>query len=595
MVTKKIISSFLLYFVVILLTSCSTDNYVNTGKENVLRLEPKEGNPRNSEGDFLQLKDGRILFVYTHFTKGSADNAGAHLAGRYSSDEGKTWTTEDVTILGNEGGMNVMSVSLFRLSDERIALFYLRKNSESDCIPYMRTSEDEAKSWSEPTRCIPDNGYFVVNNDRVIRLKSSRIIFPTSLHNTPESEATNIGKIRCYYSDDEGKTWIKGKDALNPDNATTQEPGIIELKDSKLMLFCRTESGVQYISYSSDQGESWSTLKPSNIKSPLSPASVERIPQTGDLMLVWNNNYKPIRDGGKRTPFNLAISKDEGKTWEKTKTIESDPSGWYCYTAIEFVGDHVLLGHCAGDTQLHVGLATTQITRVSLDWIYSEATPEPTVKTDSNGVVELNCTEKEAKIYYSLEREQPNILYESPITISRITPLWAHATSKGKSKSGLITTYVGSNIFQPSIDVPISKGQGLAYDYYEDIVFSVDSIEKLTVKERGVIGQFKINNRQRDTSFAFIFSGYLTIPMDGKYTFYLASNDGSVLHIDENELINNDGAHSMSEESATIALRQGEHKIVLKYFQMLGGQGLMLSWKGPGFDKVEIPESALLH
>jgi len=51
----------------------------------------------------------------------------------------------------------------------------------------------------------------------------------------------------------------------------------------------------------------------------------------------------------------------------------------------------------------------------------------------------------------------------------------------------------------------------------------------------------------------------------------------------------------MSEESATIALRQGKHKIILKYFQMLGGQGLILSWKGPGFEKEEIPESTLLH
>ncbi|MCK5457525.1 MAG: exo-alpha-sialidase, partial [Melioribacteraceae bacterium] len=340
MTTKKTILSFIFYFTIVLLSSCSSDTNINSGKEIVLRLDPKDGNPRNSEGDFIQLKDGRILFVYTHFSKGSGDNAGAHLAGRYSADEGKTWTTEDVTILENEGGMNVMSVSLFRLSDDRIALFYLRKNSESDCIPYLRTSTDEAKSWSEPTRCIPDKGYFVVNNDRVVRLKSGRIIFPTSLHKTPDSETTSIGKIRCYYSDDDGITWLRGNDASNPENATTQEPGLIELNDGKLMLFCRTESGTQYFSYSSDQGVNWSTLKPSNIKSPLSPAAIERIPKTGDLMLVWNNNYKPIHDGGNRTPFNVAISKDEGATWEKIKEIESDPYGWYCYTAIEFVGDN---------------------------------------------------------------------------------------------------------------------------------------------------------------------------------------------------------------------------------------------------------------
>jgi BNR repeat-like domain/PA14 domain len=580
---------------VLLFSGCGNKHSNNSVKEIVLRLEPDEGNPRNSEGDFIKLKDGRILFVYTHFTEGSGDNAGAHLAGRYSADDGKTWTAEDEIILKNEGDMNTMSVSLFRLSDESIVLFYLRKNSESDCIPYMRTSHDEAKSWSSATRCIPDSGYFVVNNDRVIILKSGRIIFPVSLHKTHETETTNIGKIRCYYSDNEGETWKKGEDASNPDQATTQEPGIIELKDGRLMVICRTESGTQYFSYSSDEGESWSALKPSNIKSPLSPASIERIPQTGDLMLVWNNNYKAIRDGGNRTPFNLAISKDEGETWEKIKPIESHPNGWYCYTAIEFVGDHVLLGHCAGDRTKTIGLATTQITRLNLDWIYSDATSTPTINADSSDVVELNCNDNEAKIYFSLERKIPNILYDSPITISRTTPLWIQAKVEGKSKSELITTYVGTNVFQPSLEVPSSRGQGLTYDYYEGIVSTVNSIENLILKGRDVIGEFKIDNRQMDTNYAFIFKGFLTIPGDGKYTFYLVSNDGSVLYLDDHELINNDGAHSMQEESADISLLKGKHKIVLKYFQMLGGQGLILSWKGPGFDKKNIPESVLSY
>ena len=67
----------------------------------------------------------------------------------------------------------------------------------------------------------------------------------------------------------------------------------------------------------------WSPLEPSTITSPLSPASIERLPGRGDLLMTWNNNYKAARDGGKRTPFNVAISRDEGKTWEKIKSVES--------------------------------------------------------------------------------------------------------------------------------------------------------------------------------------------------------------------------------------------------------------------------------
>ncbi len=136
------------------------------------------------------------------------------------------------------------------------------------------------------------------------------------------------------------------------------------------MMFIRTNSGAQYLSYSKDKGKNWSPAVRSNIASPLSPASMERIPSTGDLLLAWNNN-----DGstpaikGRRTPFNVAISKDEGKTWQPVKTVEDDPDGWYCYTAIHFTGNHVLLGHCAGNRTKN-GLAVTHVTRLSLDWIY---------------------------------------------------------------------------------------------------------------------------------------------------------------------------------------------------------------------------------
>src|SRR5687767_4827320 len=63
--------------------------------ERHLTLAPKPGNRRNSEGDFIRLKDGRWLFIYTHFTDGANDHSKAFLASRESSDDGRTWTGED--------------------------------------------------------------------------------------------------------------------------------------------------------------------------------------------------------------------------------------------------------------------------------------------------------------------------------------------------------------------------------------------------------------------------------------------------------------------------------------------------------------------
>ena len=324
----------------------------------VLQLNTGDNNPRNSEGDFITLKNGRILFIYSHYTGAStSDHAPAYLAGRYSDDKGKTWSKEDFTVLENEGRMNIMSVSLLRLQNGNIALFYLRKNSTTDCIPMMRISTDEAKTWSAPIVCITDQkGYFVLNNNRVIQLKKGRLLMAVSLHQTPEDDKFSAkGKLFSYYSDDNGMTWQCSAEVPNSSGIICQEPGVIEFNDGTIMMFIRASGGFQQLSYSNDKGQTWSPMVASSIHSPLSPASIARIPSTKDLLLVWNNNDgSNPQTKGKRTPLSVAVSKDEGKTWEHITDIETDPVGWYCYIAIHFTKKDVLLGYCTGSNYLAV-------------------------------------------------------------------------------------------------------------------------------------------------------------------------------------------------------------------------------------------------
>ncbi|CAL1517234.1 sialidase family protein [Chitinophaga sp. MM2321] len=338
----------------------------------VLQLNPGPDNPRNSEGDFITLKNGNILFVYTYFSGDNGDDHGhAYLVSRSSSDQGKTWSKEDKLVVKQEGDMNVMSVSLLRLQNGKIALFYLKKNSMADCIPLMRISDDEAKTWSEPTTCITDRvGYFVLNNNRVIQLKNGRLVMAVALHKVPTDKTwSNSGKLYSYYSDDNGRTWTNSAEVPNPEKIVTQEPGLVELKNGNLLMYIRAGAGVQCLSYSSDKGATWSTIEKSTLVSPLSPATIARVPGTGDLLVVWNNNGLTKY----RTPLNIAISKDEGKTWGNIKTLEDDKSRGYCYTAIHFTSKHVLLGYCAGSQASGSGagiLSQTDIKRLSLDWIY---------------------------------------------------------------------------------------------------------------------------------------------------------------------------------------------------------------------------------
>jgi len=339
--------------------------------EVVLHLPPRPGNPRNSEGSFIALRDGRILYVYSHFTGGAHDDAEAFLAGRFSEDGGRTWSTEDVTVVRNPPGRNIMSVSLLRLHDGRIVLFYILKESRSNWRILMRVSTDEARTWSEPRQCTPTPGLYVLNNDRAVQLRSGRLVLPIAYRTPEQGRSTPEALIACLLSDDGGATWRRSREGRRVAGVWTQEPGVVELKDGRLLLFCRTQVGCQYISHSTDGGETWEELRPSNIVSPLSPASLKRIPHTGDILLVWNNNAAPWSgwETLRRSPLNVAISRDEGQTWENIRTIADDPTRWYCYTAIAFVGAYVLLAHSAGSGKGAERLAFHQITRFHLDWL----------------------------------------------------------------------------------------------------------------------------------------------------------------------------------------------------------------------------------
>lgn len=340
-----------------------------TGEEapvrKVLQLPPGPDNPRNSECAFVTLRDGAILMVYSHFYgSSSSDYGNARLASRISRDGGRTWSDSDRVVVSNEGGMNVMSVSLLRLQDGRIALFYARKNAHADCIPMVRYSGDEAATWSGARPCITDvPGYYVLNNDRVVQLRNGRLLMPVAMHQSPTMPWQDRGRVFCYRSDDGGLSWQRGPEVANPDSVVTQEPGVVELRNGHILMFMRTNAGVQYLSRSRDGGLSWSSAALSRIVSPLSPASIKRMPDGRRLVMVWNRN-----DGsdpgirGKRTPLTIAFSRNEGRTWKHVNTLESDRDGWYCYIALHFTSEgRLLAGYCAGSQSRKTRLAQTDI------------------------------------------------------------------------------------------------------------------------------------------------------------------------------------------------------------------------------------------
>lgn len=352
------------------------------GNRTVLTLAPTPDGPRNSEGAFATLRSGRIIFCYTAYYGGKgSDHDPARIAQIHSDDQGLTWSAPK-TIVENEGRYNVMSVSLLRSASGRLHLVYLVKNDWLDCRPYLRTSEDDGASWSAPKLILPAPGYFVVNNDRLIQTAKGRLLLPVAFHRSrgqdPLSSRSFDARAMALwiYSDDDGQKWQEAANwwAMPVRSASgLQEPGVVERADGSLFSWARTDAGSQYGFDSKDGGKSWSAPTPTTLASPVSPASIKRIPGSDELLAVFNDHSGRFPfPKGKRSPLVAAISKDGGATWGRPKLLEGDPDGWYCYTAIHFVGDDVLLAYCAGDSAKKTYLNVLRIRKTSLAWLRAE-------------------------------------------------------------------------------------------------------------------------------------------------------------------------------------------------------------------------------
>ena len=148
------------------------------GRE-VCFLRTGKHNPRNGECSFIRLRDGGIMCVYTkYYGDDWTDHSIARLEAIDSYDEGETWSESRILIEKDKDALNLMSVSLIRLENGDLGVLYLRKSMKDDkllCMPYFVRSSDEGKTFSEPILCVNKEGYYCVNNDRLIRLKNGRI------------------------------------------------------------------------------------------------------------------------------------------------------------------------------------------------------------------------------------------------------------------------------------------------------------------------------------------------------------------------------------------------------------------------------------
>jgi len=144
------------------------------------------------------------------------------------------------------------------------------------------------------------------------------------------------------------------------------------------------------------------------------------------------------------------------------------------------------------------------------------------------------------------------------------------------------------------IPAPEIGGTGLWGYYYNDKFFSILKIKKLDPQISFNWGSYLPDPSLSSPALSIRWSGQTKINQAGTYTFYLKTEDAAKLWVDGNLLINRKVNASKTELSRSASLTVGPHEIKVEYSASYGPYGLVLSWKGPGFDK-RVVESAVLY
>jgi len=177
-------------------------------------------------------------------------------------------------------------------------------------------------------------------------------------------------------------------------------------------------------------------------------------------------------------------------------------------------------------------------------------------------------------------------VFDEPFTISGETTVKARRfDEQGFGSATSMKTYK-----------PVPAGTGLRYRYYEGAWTRMPDFNELKPKFSSVTSDLNIETRQmRDDFWAIVLEGNLQLAKQGEYTFHLNSDDGSLLYIDDQLVIDNDGDHSAVELSGKKTLTAGSHRLRLEFFEATGAAILDLDVEGPGMPRQPIPFDRLSH
>jgi len=163
--------------------------------------------------------------------------------------------------------------------------------------------------------------------------------------------------------------------------------------------------------------------------------------------------------------------------------------------------------------------------------------------------------------------------------------------------SGITAEEESNATYHPAKKLEVTK-QGVNYKYYE-YEGKIKSVHQSTDKNisrlagEGWLNNFSLSPAEKEDYFSFEYNTWIQIPEDGIYKFYTYTDDGSLLFIDDQLVVDNDGSHSAKRADGRIALKAGFHNMKVLYFESYMGESIEIGISSRNIREMVIPDNML--
>jgi hexosaminidase len=215
---------------------------------------------------------------------------------------------------------------------------------------------------------------------------------------------------------------------------------------------------------------------------------------------------------------------------------------------------------------------------------------------DGNTVLKVTNPLPSVKIHYTLDGSVPT--RNSPILSSQqkftkpVKVKFASISSSG-AKSEIYVVDIKKDTWKtPEANDSNKLKPGLLANFYAGVFSNTKSISG-DILRKETLRNVHISDTVKLPAFGAKIKGYIRIPKQGVYNFALTCDDGGVLKIANQMVVDNDGQHSPALKSGQIALKQGFFPFDIDFIEAGGGFTLELKYSEGGSEYKPIPNEWL--